>query len=80
MLKIKEIDGAVASREMQLRFEDGRTETFLVRVGMPYEYGGALTGAVRMRSARVQPTVARHIRDRALTNKLDKHNGQAISR
>lgn len=39
MLKIKEIDVAVASREMQLRFEDGRTETFLVRVGMPYEYG-----------------------------------------
>ena len=39
MLNIKEIDIVVASREMELRFEDGRTETFLVRVGMPYEYG-----------------------------------------
>lgn len=39
MLKIKEIDVVVASRQMELRFEDGRTETFLVRVGMPYEYG-----------------------------------------
>jgi hypothetical protein len=39
MLNIKEIDIVVASREMELRFEGGRTETFLVRVGMPYEYG-----------------------------------------
>jgi hypothetical protein len=39
MLNIKEIDIVVASREMALCFEDGRTETFLVRVGMPYEYG-----------------------------------------
>jgi hypothetical protein len=37
MLKINEIDIVVASREMELRFEDGRTETYLVRVGMPYE-------------------------------------------
>lgn len=39
MLKIKEIDVVVASREMQVCFEGGRTETFVVRVGMPYEYG-----------------------------------------
>jgi hypothetical protein len=39
MLKIKEFDVAVASREMQLRFEDGRTEKFLIRVGVPYECG-----------------------------------------
>lgn len=39
MLKINEIDIVVASREMELHFEDGRTETFLVKVGMPYEYG-----------------------------------------
>jgi hypothetical protein len=42
MFKIKEIDAVVASRQMELRFEDGRTEMFLVRVGMPYEYGDGL--------------------------------------
>lgn len=37
MFKINEIDIVVASREFEIRLEDGRTETYLVRVGMPYE-------------------------------------------
>jgi hypothetical protein len=37
MLKINEIDIVVTSREFEIRLEDGRTETYLVRVGMPYE-------------------------------------------
>ncbi|PLY39640.1 hypothetical protein CSZ94_25325 [Janthinobacterium sp. ROICE36] len=37
MLKINEIDIVVASREFEFRLEDGSTETYSVRVGMPYE-------------------------------------------
>ena len=39
MPEIKELGAVIASREMEFRYEDGRTERFLLRVGMPYEYG-----------------------------------------
>ena len=37
MPKIKEISTIIASREMEFRYEDGTTEVFFLRVGMPYE-------------------------------------------
>lgn len=37
MFKINEIDIVVASREFEFRLEDGRTERYSVRVGIPYE-------------------------------------------
>ena len=39
MPAIKEIGIVIASREMEFRYEDGTTESFLLRVGMPYECG-----------------------------------------
>jgi hypothetical protein len=39
MPEIKELGAVIASREMEFRYEDGRTESFFLRVGMPYEYG-----------------------------------------
>ena len=42
MPKIKEIGAVIASREMEFRYEDGTSEKFLLKVGMPYEYGDGL--------------------------------------
>lgn len=39
MPEIKEIGVVIASREMEFHYEDGTTESFLLKVGMPYEYG-----------------------------------------
>ena len=39
MPEIKEIGVVIASREMEFRYEAGRTEKFLVKIGTPYEYG-----------------------------------------
>lgn len=39
MPQINEIGAVIATREMEFRYEDGRTEKFLLKVGAPYEYG-----------------------------------------
>ena len=39
MPEIKEIGAVIASREMEFRYEDGRTEKFWLKVGAPYEHG-----------------------------------------
>lgn len=39
MPEIKEIGAVIASREMEFRYEDGSTEKFWLRVGVPYVYG-----------------------------------------
>lgn len=42
MFEIKEIGVVVASREMMFHFDDGRTESLSLKVGMPFEYGNGL--------------------------------------
>lgn len=39
MLKIKDIDVPLALREMEFRFSDGRSESAVLKIGAPYEYG-----------------------------------------
>lgn len=39
MPEIRQLGAVIASREMEFRYEDGRTERLLMRIGIPYEYG-----------------------------------------
>ena len=39
MPEIKEIGVVIASREMTLRFDDGKKEKLTLKVGMPFEFG-----------------------------------------